>query len=181
MGMYYRKLQTVKHALQYYITRPNASEKDLVREKNLLKSVEEEVINFQKRNHIFSGRTIEREKIDTAIENIVRCTNHSYHSSEAVEEANYNLVKLKSYLKQIFNPEPITLQEMLEKYCKSYVFDKKLNKLVYVHYLERNPAGDWVIIRNENFSLEGYDGEYFEKNRYYPIIIPTFEKRGINK
>lgn len=136
MGMYYRKLQTVKHALQYYITRPNASEKDLVREKNLLKSV---------------------------------------------EEANYNLVKLKSYLKQIFNPEPITLQEMLEKYCKSYVFDKKLNKLVYVHYLERNPAGDWVIIRNENFSLEGYDGEYFEENRYYPIIIPTFEKRGINK
>ncbi len=52
MGTYYRKLQTVKHALQYYITRPDASEKDLVREKNLLKSVEEEVKNFQERNHI---------------------------------------------------------------------------------------------------------------------------------
>jgi hypothetical protein len=45
-------LQTVKHALQYYITRPEASEKDLVREKNLLKSVEEEVEIYQERNHI---------------------------------------------------------------------------------------------------------------------------------
>ena len=52
MGSYYRKLQTVKHALQYYITRPNANEKDLVREKNLLKSVEEEVEIYQERNHI---------------------------------------------------------------------------------------------------------------------------------
>ena len=52
MGAYYRKLQTVKHALQYYITRPNASKKDLVREKNLLKSVEEEVEIYQERNHI---------------------------------------------------------------------------------------------------------------------------------
>ena len=52
MGAYYSKLQTVKHALQYYITRPNASKKDLVREKNLLKSVEEEVEIYQERNHI---------------------------------------------------------------------------------------------------------------------------------
>ena len=52
MGAYYRKLQTVKHALQYYITRPNASKKDLVREKTLLKSVEEEVEIYQERNHI---------------------------------------------------------------------------------------------------------------------------------
>lgn len=52
MGTYYRKLQTVKHALQYYITRPNANEKDLAREKNLLKQVEEEVKIFQERNHI---------------------------------------------------------------------------------------------------------------------------------
>lgn len=37
MGNQYRRMQTVKHALQYYITRPNANEKDLVREKNLLK------------------------------------------------------------------------------------------------------------------------------------------------
>lgn len=52
MGSYYRKLQTVKHALQYYLTRTGASEKDLVREKNLLKQVEEEVEIYQERNHI---------------------------------------------------------------------------------------------------------------------------------
>ncbi len=52
MGTYYRKLQTVKHALRYYITRPNANEKDLVREKNLLKLVEKEVEIYQERNHI---------------------------------------------------------------------------------------------------------------------------------
>ena len=52
MGTYYRKLQTVKHALQYYLTSPGASEKDLLKEKNLLKQVEEEVEIFQERNHI---------------------------------------------------------------------------------------------------------------------------------
>ena len=52
MGNQYRRMQTVKHALQYYITRPNANEKDLVREKNLLKSVEKEVEIYQERNHI---------------------------------------------------------------------------------------------------------------------------------
>lgn len=52
MGNQYRRMQTVKHALQYYITRPGASEKDLVREKNLLKSVEKEVEIYQERNHI---------------------------------------------------------------------------------------------------------------------------------
>lgn len=48
----YRNLQIIKHALQYYISRPNANEKDLAREKNLLKQVEEEVEIFQERNHI---------------------------------------------------------------------------------------------------------------------------------
>ena len=52
MGNQYRRMQTVKHALQYYISRPNANEKDLVREKNLLKSVEKEVEIYQERNHI---------------------------------------------------------------------------------------------------------------------------------
>lgn len=48
----YRNLQIIKHALQYYISRLNANEKDLAREKNLLKSVEEEVEIYQERNHI---------------------------------------------------------------------------------------------------------------------------------
>ena len=52
MSTYYRKMQTVKHALQYYITRPEASEKDLVREKNLLKQVEEDIEWYEERHRI---------------------------------------------------------------------------------------------------------------------------------
>lgn len=124
---------------------------------------------------------IKRKCIDHVINNMEYLSKQSFISPDHVREVELNVIKLNELIEEIFNPKPITLQEMLEEYCKSYVFDKKLNKLVYVHYLERNPAGDWVIIRNENFSLEGYDGEYFEENRYYPIIIPTFEKRGIKK
>lgn len=52
MGNQYRRMQTVKHALQYYITRPDASEKDLAREKSLLERIEDEVEYYQKAYHI---------------------------------------------------------------------------------------------------------------------------------
>ena len=48
----YRNLQIIKHALQYYLTRPNASEKDLTREKSLLERIEDEVEYYQKAYHI---------------------------------------------------------------------------------------------------------------------------------
>ncbi len=48
----YRNLQIVKHALQYYISRPNANEKDLAREKSLLERIEDEVEYYQKAYHI---------------------------------------------------------------------------------------------------------------------------------
>lgn len=48
----YRNLQIIKHALQYYIARPNASKKDLVREKNLLKRVEDDIEWYEERHHI---------------------------------------------------------------------------------------------------------------------------------
>ena len=48
----YRNLQIIKHALQYYTARPNASEKDLTREKNLLERIEDEVEYYQKAYHI---------------------------------------------------------------------------------------------------------------------------------
>lgn len=52
MSTYYKDIQIVKHALQFYITRPNANEKDLEKEKKLLKKVENEVSNFKKSNNI---------------------------------------------------------------------------------------------------------------------------------
>nr|DAY83093.1 MAG TPA: hypothetical protein [Caudoviricetes sp.] len=38
--------------MQYYITRPDASEKDLAREKSLLERIEDEVEYYQKAYHI---------------------------------------------------------------------------------------------------------------------------------
>lgn len=52
MSAYYRNIQTIKHALQYYITREGASKKDLVREKNLLKKIEDEVNEYKERKNI---------------------------------------------------------------------------------------------------------------------------------
>ena len=52
MSTYYRNIQTIKHALKYYITRESASEKDLIREKNLLKKIEEEVNEYKERKNI---------------------------------------------------------------------------------------------------------------------------------
>lgn len=48
----YRNLQIIKHALQYYISRPNASKKDLVREKNLIKRVEDDIEWYEEKHHI---------------------------------------------------------------------------------------------------------------------------------
>lgn len=39
----YRKLQMIKHALQYYITRPNADPVDIEQEKALLEKVKGEI------------------------------------------------------------------------------------------------------------------------------------------
>lgn len=40
----YRKLQTIKHALQYYITRADADPKDIEQEKALLEKIKAEII-----------------------------------------------------------------------------------------------------------------------------------------
>ena len=48
----YRNLQIIKHALQYYISRPDANEKDLGREKNLIKRVEDDIEWYEEKHHI---------------------------------------------------------------------------------------------------------------------------------
>lgn len=57
MSTYYKDIQIVKHALQFYIKRPDANEKDLEKEKKLLKKVENEVSNFKKSNNIKQKRS----------------------------------------------------------------------------------------------------------------------------
>lgn len=44
----YRKLQTIKHALQYYICRPGADPKDIEQETALLEKIKEEIRNIKK-------------------------------------------------------------------------------------------------------------------------------------
>lgn len=39
----YRDMQIIKHALQYYITRPNATSKEIKQEQAVLGKVEEEI------------------------------------------------------------------------------------------------------------------------------------------
>ena len=52
MSTYYKDIQIIKHALQFYIKRSDANEKDLEKEKKLLKKVENEVNNFKNSNNI---------------------------------------------------------------------------------------------------------------------------------
>lgn len=51
MSPYTRK-QIIKHALQYYIQRPDAALKDIHREKTVLRQVEEELEREMERNGI---------------------------------------------------------------------------------------------------------------------------------
>ncbi len=47
MYLKYKQMQIVKHALQQYIKREDASEQDLMVEQNLLKKVTQEIDDFK--------------------------------------------------------------------------------------------------------------------------------------
>ena len=44
----YRDMQIIKHALQYYITRPYATSKEIKQDETVLEKVEEEIETFKK-------------------------------------------------------------------------------------------------------------------------------------
>jgi hypothetical protein len=50
--MKYTELQIVKHSLQQYITRPNASQKDIEKEKRLLAKITNEVQDMKDKYNI---------------------------------------------------------------------------------------------------------------------------------
>ena len=52
MKLKYTQLQIIKHALQYYIERPNAQPTDLVREKKLLDRVMTEIVEMKTKYEI---------------------------------------------------------------------------------------------------------------------------------
>jgi len=47
MYLKYKQMQIIKHALQHYIKREDASEQDLMVEQNLLKKVTQEIDDFK--------------------------------------------------------------------------------------------------------------------------------------
>jgi hypothetical protein len=52
MKLRYRELQIIKHSLQHYLNRDNASENDIVRESNLLKKVTNEIDEMKEKYEI---------------------------------------------------------------------------------------------------------------------------------
>ena len=96
----YRNLQIIKHALQYYISRPNANEKDLAREKSLLERIEDEVEYYQKAYHI-PKKEVEimdiKEQMKEIMDASVTCDkcNHEFVIKE--ESIMKEKMKLKVY------------------------------------------------------------------------------------
>lgn len=52
LSLKYKELQILKHSLQYYITRPNATVKEIEEEKRLLAKVTDEVEEMKERHEI---------------------------------------------------------------------------------------------------------------------------------
>ena len=89
----YRNLQIIKHALQYYISRPNANEKDLAREKSLLERIEDEVEYYQKAYHI--------PKKEVEIMDIKEQMKEIMDASVTCDKCNYEFVlKEESIMKE---------------------------------------------------------------------------------
>ncbi|KDE26704.1 hypothetical protein BA81_14192 [Bacillus safensis FO-36b] len=51
----YKELQIIKHSLQHYITRPNATDKEITEEKRLLQKITCEVNELKNRYGITKG------------------------------------------------------------------------------------------------------------------------------
>lgn len=49
INLKYKELQIIKHSLQHYVTRPNATAKDIKQEKRLLDKVIQEVNEMKER------------------------------------------------------------------------------------------------------------------------------------
>lgn len=50
--MNYKELQIIKHSLQHYIQRPDATEKDIQTEMNLLGKITSEIEQMKEKYHI---------------------------------------------------------------------------------------------------------------------------------
>ena len=79
MNLNYTKLQIVKHALQYYLQRPNMTKSDVKREIELLAEVEMKIDDLKERYDIRTTESVEKSDEVKAKETLVK---------ELVEEMN---------------------------------------------------------------------------------------------
>ena len=125
----YRNLQIIKHALQYYISRSNANEKDLAREKSLLKRIEDEVEYYQKGYHI--------TKKEVKIMDIKEQMKEIMDASVTCDKCNHEFViKEESIMKEKMEVKGLKF-DLIYFYCPSckkiyraYIQDRKYYLLV---------------------------------------------------
>lgn len=175
----YRNLQIIKHALQYYISRPSANEKDLAREKSLLKRIEDEVEYYQKAYHI-PKKEVEimdiKEQMKEIMDASVTCDkcNHEFVIKEEsimkekmeVKGLKFDLIYFycpsckKIYRASIQDRKYYLLVEELDKARKQVrdnfgTFDTtKANKLNKKLKKKSNALKNHVLEMNDKFSGE---------------------------
>lgn len=175
----YRNLQIIKHALQYYISRPNANEKDLAREKSLLERIEDEVEYYQKAYHI-PKKEVEimdiKEQMKEIMDAAVTCDkcNHEFVIKEEsimkekmeVKGLKFDLIYFycpsckKIYRASIQDRKYYLLVEELDKARKQVrdnfgTFDTtKANKLNKKLKKKSNALKNHVLEMNDKFSGE---------------------------
>lgn len=62
MNLNYTKLQIIKHALQYYLQRPNMTKSDVKREIELLTEVEIEIDELKEKYDIKTAESVEKSE-----------------------------------------------------------------------------------------------------------------------
>ena len=72
MNLNYTKLQIIKHALQYYLQRPNMTKSDVKREIELLSEVEMEIDCLKERYDIRTTESVEKSEEVKAKEKLVK-------------------------------------------------------------------------------------------------------------
>lgn len=72
MNLNYKKLQIIKHALQYYLQRPNMTKSDIKREIELLTEVEMEIDELKEKYDIPTAKNFEKSKEIKEKEMLVR-------------------------------------------------------------------------------------------------------------
>lgn len=91
-----------------------------------------------------------------------------------INEINEDYNGLKNLIEEHFTPHPLKFEEIK---AGMYVWDNVYESIGRVDRVLTNCNRKRL---HNRYSAVGDIVDY-EENRYYPIIIPTFEKRGINK